>query len=250
MLFRSIIKESFGDVVNRKQVIDRKMTPTLLYLIERPNGSITALGDLQSVTWVSDFLEENEFEVVSATDGIRASEVLYEESFDLLLLDVNVPNMNGFELLKEFRKAKQTPAIFITSLNSIDDLECGYECGCEDYIKKPFILKELLLRINALLKKSSSVKICENIDFDPLSNSLHVDGQNVDLNAKECHLLKLFVQNSDKLLTHEFLLENLWSYDEVASEGSLRTYIKNLRKYIGKEKIVSFKKLGYKFTTQ
>ena len=83
-----------------------------------------------------------------------------------------------------------------------------------------------------------------------LSNLLHGDGKNIDLNAKECHLLKLFVQNCDKLLTHEFLLENLWNYDEVASEGSLRTYIKNLRKYIGKEKIVSFKKLGYKFTTQ
>ena len=99
--------------------------------------------DLNLNETVSDYFDENGFEVISAYDGDEALSLIYENNFDLLLLDVNVPNKNGFEVLKEVRNQKKTvPAIFITSLNSMDSLEEGFESGCDDYIRKPFELKE------------------------------------------------------------------------------------------------------------
>ena len=101
---------------------------------------------------VVEFLEEQGYEVVPAYDGEEASEIIYESVFDLFLLDVNVPLLNGFELLKQKRdEGVKTPAIYITSLNSIDSLETGYNSGCDDYIRKPFVLKELLFRIESIL---------------------------------------------------------------------------------------------------
>ena len=104
---------------------------------------------------VTEFLEEKGYEVVSVFDGYEAQERLYESKFDLLLLDVNTPGMNGFELLKEARENDVVaPAIFITSLDSVDDLEKGFESGCDDYIRKPFELKELYIRVDTLLKRA------------------------------------------------------------------------------------------------
>ncbi len=206
---------------------------------------------------IVEFLQEKGYEVISAYDGEEASELIYEESFELLLLDVNVPLLNGFELLKQKRKeGVKTPAIYITSLNSIDSLETGYDSGCDDYIRKPFVLKELALRVENILKRgyfheiSSRITIDEKIEYDVESNLLFVENQEIQLSTKEALLLKLFLQNRDEVLTHERIYETLWSYDETQSESALRTYIKNLRKIVGKEKIVSLKRQGYKFTSK
>lgn len=203
------------------------------------------------------YLEEKDFEVVPVYDGYSAQDAIYENNFDLLLLDVNVPDMNGFEVLKEAREeGVKTPAIYITSLNSMEDFEQGYESGCDDYIRKPFALKELLLRIETILKreffhqKDNKIKIDENIFFDTSSHELLIDEQTVTLNNKDAKLLQLFLKHQNELLTHEVIYATLWEYDEEISESALRTYIKNLRKLLGKEKIVSLKKLGYKFTTK
>ena len=206
---------------------------------------------------IVEFLQEKGYEVISAYDGEEASELIYEESFELFLLDVNVPLLNGFELLKQKRKeGVKTPAIYITSLNSIDSLETGYDSGCDDYIRKPFVLKELALRVENILKRgyfhetSSRILIDANIEYDIESNLLFVENQEIQLSTKEALLLKLFLQNRDEVLTHERIYETLWSYDETQSESALRTYIKNLRKIVGKEKIVSLKRQGYKFTSK
>ena len=206
---------------------------------------------------IVEFLEDKGYEVISAYDGEEASELIYEESFELLLLDVNVPLLNGFELLKQKRKeGVKTPAIYITSLNSIDSLETGYDSGCDDYIRKPFVLKELALRVENILKRgyfhetSSRIMIDEKIEYDIESNLLFVENQEIQLSTKEALLLKLFLQNTNEVLTHERIYETLWSYDETQSESALRTYIKNLRKIVGKEKIVSLKRQGYKFTSK
>ena len=204
---------------------------------------------------VTEFLEENGYDVDSVYDGDEAESKMYENSYDLFLLDVNVPGINGFELLKNSRESEnKTPAIFLTSLNSIDDISDGYESGCDDYIRKPFELKELLLRVKTLIKreffhsKKENIKVSENIEYDTLSNSLHVDGQEVQLQNKEATLLKLFLQRREEVVSHEVILDTLWGYDEDASDDALRTYIKRLRKIIGKERIISVKRLGYKFT--
>jgi len=204
---------------------------------------------------VTEFLEENGYEVDSVYDGDDAETKIYENSYDLFLLDVNVPGINGFELLKNSRESEdKTPAIFLTSLNSIDDVSDGYESGCDDYIRKPFELKELLLRIQTLIKreffhsKKESIKVCENIEYDTTTNALHVEGEEVQLQNKEATLLKLFLQRREEVISHEVILDTLWEYDENPSDDALRTYIKKLRKIIGKERIISVKRLGYKFT--
>lgn len=206
---------------------------------------------------IVDYLSNLGFEMKSVYSGNDALDAIYEQNFDLLLLDVNVPDINGFEILKKLRnEGDSTPAIFITSLNSMSDLESGYDSGCDDYIRKPFALKELKLRVETILKreffhsKSDKTKIDENIYYDTQNDILIIDEKQEQLKNKEAKLLKLFLQNKDKLLTHENIYEALWEYGEDISESALRTYIKNLRKYLGKEKIVSIKKLGYRFTTE
>ena len=209
--------------------------------------------DLNLSETVSEYLEDSGFEVSSVYDGDEAIELIYEHNYDLLLLDVNVPNKNGFEVLKEVRKNnKKTAAIFITSLNSMDSLEEGFNSGCDDYIRKPFELKELLIRVKTILKKEFSnknelVQITPNITFNSISNELKDNGVEVKLNLKESKLLKFFLQHPNQLLSHEMIYDHVWEYDEEYSDNSLRTYIKNLRKILGKDKIVSLKKLGYRF---
>jgi len=204
---------------------------------------------------ITEYLEEEGYDVDSVENGEEAMDKIYENSYDLLLLDVKVPLISGFDLLKEVRTNNNTtPAIFITSLDSIDDLSEGYESGCDDYIRKPFALKELSMRMTTILKRdffhtnNEKIAIDENIEYDVDGNILYVNGEEVTLNKKESKLLKLFLQNQNQILSHERIYDAVWDYDENASEASLRTYIKNLRKVLGKEKIVSIKKQGYKFT--
>ncbi len=204
---------------------------------------------------VAEYLEDNGYDVKGVYDGEEALNLMYEKSFDLFILDVNVPFVDGFTLLKERRESDdKTPAIYITSLNSMESLEQGYQSGADDYIRKPFALKELLLRVESILKRGyfhnneEKLKIDGDIEFDINSGTLYKEGDEVPLNQKELKLLKLFLQNRKEPVTHEKIHQTLWDYDETVSEDSLRTYIKNLRKIIGKERIVSIKKLGYKFT--
>jgi len=213
--------------------------------------------DLALHETVLEYLEESGFEVLSAYDGVSAQELIYEKNFDLYLLDVNVPDINGFTLLQEAREqGKSTPAIFITSLNSMDDVESGYESGCDDYIRKPFALKELKLRVETLLKREfqhtnqNIVAIAEGISYDTTNDTLTNQDGVVQLSQKEAKLLKLLLKNKNSIVTHEQITMELWEYDEESSESALRTYIKNLRKHLGKEKIVSLKKLGYKLITE
>jgi len=213
--------------------------------------------DLTLSETVVDYFEEQGFDVVPVYDGEEALSAIYENGFDLLLLDVNVPGINGFDVLKQIREEKNSvPAIFITSLNSMDSLEEGFSSGCDDYIRKPFELKELLLRVQTIIKrefannKQDLIQIDTNITFDSIANELKKDGEVVKLNLKELKLLKFFLQHPNELLVHDRIYDFVWEYDEEYSDNSLRTYIKNLRKILGKERIVSLKKLGYRFNQE
>ena len=209
--------------------------------------------DLNLSETVAEYFDEQGFEVVCVYDGDDAISSIYENHFDLLLLDVNVPNKNGFDVLKEIRaQNNNVPAIFTTSLNSMNSLEEGYISGCDDYIRKPFELRELLFRVQTILKrefsqKSDVINITENITFNSISNELKNNNEEIKLNLKELKLLKFFLQHPNELLSHDRIYDHVWDYDEEYSDNSLRTYIKNLRKILGKDKIVSLKKLGYRF---
>jgi len=205
---------------------------------------------------VSSFLEMNGFKILSAYNGEDALDLAYENSIDLMLIDVKVPKINGFEFLEEIRKNDtKTPAIFITSLNSADDVEKGFKLGCDDYIRKPFELKELLVRVNSQLSRvygstKDSIQIDKNIEFNPKELQLIKDNQKVSLKTKEAKLLELFLKNRDRLLEYKEINQALWDWQEEPSSGALRTYIKNLRLLIGKEKIETIKNVGYRFVSK
>ena len=209
--------------------------------------------DIQLSDTVKQFLELKGYEVYAAYDGVQAEEIAYEKHVDLMLLDVKVPNISGFDFLKQLRaEGKETPAIFITSLNSVEDVEKGFDLGCDDYIRKPFALKELSVRVDSLLKRTygthdDKIKIDDELYFDMKEFTLMRGEERIPLKTKELKLLSLFLQHNDELLDYETINEALWEYGEEPSNGSLRTYIKRVRAAIGKEKIETIKNIGYRF---
>jgi len=205
---------------------------------------------------IESFLTINGFKVLSAYDGESALDLAYENSIDLFLIDVKVPKINGFEFLKEIRKKdSKTPAIFITSLNSVEDVELGFNLGCDDYIRKPFALKELLVRINSQINraygsKDNIIEIDKNLLFNTKEQTLFKDGHKVQLKAKEAKLLSLLLKNQNELIDYDLINKTLWNWEQEPSSGALRTYIKNLRAVIGKEKIETIKNIGYRFVSK
>lgn len=205
---------------------------------------------------IEEHLIEQNYNVIIAYSGNQAQEYLYSQTFDLLLLDVNVPDINGFELLSELRKENiKTPAIFITSLNMADDMQKGFDSGCDDYIKKPFELKELDLRISNIkrlfnISNENLIKIDENILLDTMSLSINKDNEQIHLAKKECEVLQYLVRNKDKSVSIDELSLNLWAYEDTPNASTIRTYIKNLRKILGEDKITNIRGVGYRFNSK
>jgi len=198
---------------------------------------------------LSDFLGEF-YEVKSMFDGEEAINQVYENHFDLIILDVKLPKLNGFEVAKEIRKFKTTPIIFLTSLDREKDIEKGFLSGADDYIKKPFSLKELKFRIDAILKRVYQNQEKININgyiFDTKNLELFKDNQKIHLKTKELKLLTLFLKNPNQVLSKEEIFKEIYNFDEVYNENSLRTFIRSLRAVLGGEVIETIKGVGYKF---
>ena len=201
---------------------------------------------------IGEYLSDQGFNIVIRKDAKSALDTAYEQKFDILILDVKLPKGDGFSLLSSLRRlGDDTPAIFTTSLNTLDDLEIGYKSGCDDYLKKPYELKELLIRIQTLLKRNFShnnddfIDIGNGYKFYIESKNLKKDAELVSLSNKESELLALFLQNKNKLLTKELIFEKVWKFGEEPSEQSLRVYIKNLRQILGKDSILNRRGDGY-----
>lgn len=208
-----------------------------------------ALSDI-----IAEYLRDNGLEVDIVYDGEEALNHSYEHSYDMYVLDVNVPALKGFDLLKTLRNSGDTtPALFITSLNDIEDVSEGFESGADDYLKKPFELAELMLRIKNILKRSfvqkrsSIVQIDGSVSFDIEMELLHTPDGDISLPPKELKALKYFLKNTNKTVSFEELYRVMWDYDETPSAESLRTYIKNLRKYFSTDTIQNLRGTGYRF---
>jgi len=203
--------------------------------------------DVLSETLI-ELLESEDFEIVHVRDGEMALDATFVKKFDLLLLDVNVPFLNGFELLKSLRESgDMTPAIFITALTDVASLSKGFDIGADDYIKKPFDFDELLIRIKALLRKQYHTYANEiNIDdfrFVIEKDELYNGADFISLPPYELHITRLLFQNLNKTLSKIHLLEALNEGREM-SEGALRVHINKLRN-IGLP-IVTIKGVGYR----
>ncbi len=205
---------------------------------------------------IEEFLQDLGYDVIKVYDGIDAENISFKEKFDLLLLDVNVPSINGFEFLKNLRKiGDKTPAIFITSLDGIEDLKIGFDAGCDDYIKKPFELSELEIRINNLkrlynIENNQKIKIDDNLIFDKQNLILYKNDQEIKISKKEAKILEFFLLNKNKILTTDELTHNIWSYEDSPTEATIRTYIKNLRKLLKEEYIENIRGVGYRFNSR
>jgi len=199
---------------------------------------------------LEDFLEEEGFAITLAHDGQRALELAYEEHFDLLLLDVNVPKLTGFEFLSSLRqKQTNTPAIFITSFKDKESIQKGFLQGADDYLSKPIDLDELLLRILALLRRCHKLEesiMIGSATFYPKEGIIQSQKQRYQPSKKVILLLTLLIEEQNNIVPTERIHEHLWAWDETPSPSSLRVYINELKKMLGKESIVNHKGIGYR----
>ena len=183
---------------------------------------------------IAELLEDENFSVSLATDGKQALDFTYEEKFDLYLFDVDIPYIDGFELLKELREVDDfTPCIFITAKNDIESLSTGFDVGADDYIKKPFDSDELLIRIKTQIKKSfkthNEILYYNDISFDTINQIVSKNKKQVHLAPSQMLLFKLFFKNIGKTISKEELLYCLNQANE-SSENSLRVQITHLKK--------------------
>lgn len=204
---------------------------------------------------IHEHLEQKGYIVTTVYEGQKAQELIYSQNFDLLLLDVNVPNIDGFELLKDLREnGINTATIFITSLNMIDDMEKGFSLGCDDYIRKPFELRELDIRIENIkrlhnIESLEIIFIDDEISLDCKSMELIKDSNRYSLAKKEYEVLFYLYNKKNLPISIEELSSNIWAYEENPSDSTVRTYIKNLRKIVGEDKISNIRGVGYRFNS-
>jgi DNA-binding response OmpR family regulator len=199
---------------------------------------------------IEEFLVENGYEVQSFFDGEKALDAIGVGGYDMLLLDVNVPNIDGFEILSYLREiGNTTPAIYITSLASVNDLKKGFEIGADDYLRKPFELEELNARIQRLVKV---YRLQEEIEFDgmkfiPKAHQIIMSDRIVEMRQKEVKVLEYFIRNRGKIISCNEIIENVWDDEHTPTHATIRTYIKNLRKMFDKEYFENIKGEGYRF---
>ena len=201
---------------------------------------------------IEEFLLSKGYDVSLAFDGHVAEELAYAQKYDLFILDVNVPYVNGFEFLKSIRAVKnETPAIFITSLSDPKDMQQGFASGADDYIKKPFDLTELDLRINNIKRhfnlESKAIMLDKHIALDLERLTIMIDKEVHPLANKDAMVLAYLFEHKDRVISLEELGVNIWDYEHAPSDATLRTYIKNIRKIIGEDYISNMKGVGYRF---
>jgi DNA-binding response OmpR family regulator len=200
---------------------------------------------------IADFLRDNSYNVAQVYDGDTALNVASDSNFDIFVFDINVPLLNGLQLLKELREVKNTPAIFISALNSSKDVIKGFDSGCDDYIKKPFELDELLIRIKNIEKRyfshinSQIVEISKNCYFDIEQDIFLIDGKQTKLHFKEVAIFKVLLKNRNKIVTYQEIFENGWDFSDEPSFETLRSHIKIIRKNIPCD-IENIRNIGYR----
>jgi len=201
---------------------------------------------------LQDLLEEEGYEVLHSPNGQVALESTFDEKFNLYLLDINVPLIDGISLLKELRDADDnTPAIFLTSYTDKETLKNGFLNGGDDYITKPFDNEELLLRIKALINRTQTIKTKKVGDLvhDAMHKEILLKEKPLNLSKKEYELLALLIEHSPSPLTTEIILDELYSFSENGSLGAIRVYINRIKKISPDIKIENVRGLGYKLVS-
>lgn len=200
---------------------------------------------------LEDFLSDEGFEVDIAKDGEECLELNFKKNYDLYIFDINVPKINGLDLLEQLRQSDDnTPTIFLTSYKDKDTLHDAFLKGCDDYLKKPADLDELILRIKALLKRNKKqfkvIDLSNNFTFNPSTKRVYENDVDLNLPIKVLDLIELFLENKGEIVTKNMIISKLWTTQEEYSEGSIRVYINQIKKILGKDAISNIKGIGYK----
>lgn len=203
---------------------------------------------------LEDYLRLQDYEVLTAGNGHDALQTFYQEQgkIDLILLDVMLPDLDGYEVLREIRKVLDTPVIMLTARSSVEDQMNGFERGADDYITKPYTLEIVRLRIEALLKRAGKRRSrmeFGNISVDLEAQSVYWKDRYIETTRKEYELLLYFMEHSNIVLTRNAILDAVWGYDYVGDIRTVDTMVKQLRKKLGEEcdYISSVYGAGYRF---
>lgn len=209
---------------------------------------------------IKEYAEFEGHEVDEACDGMQAVEAAKAKDYDIIIMDVMMPRLDGYSAVKEIRKTKQTPVLMLSARGEEYDKLFGFEMGVDDYVVKPFSPKEVMARINAIVKRNSAANApapaaetekFEGLEINFTSRDVYIDGKKANLTPKEYDLLFFLVRNKNIALTRNKLLEDVWGYDFYGDDRTIDTHIKMLRNNLGpyRKFIVTLRGLGYKFET-
>lgn len=205
---------------------------------------------------VAEYAEFEGYTAVTAVDGIDAINKVKQEDFDIIIMDIMMPHLDGYTTVKEIKKIKDIPVIGLSAKTEESDKLYGFELGMDDYVSKPFSLRELMARIGAVLKRyqkdDTQNFAYEGLQIDFAGRQVYIDGEKAKLTPKEFDLLKYLVQNKDIAMSREKLLSNVWGYEYLGEDRTVDTHIKmlrsNLKEY--RDLIVTMRGMGYKFEIQ
>lgn len=206
---------------------------------------------------LKEYAEFEGHEVDEAGDGMKAIEMAKAKDYDIIIMDVMLPRLDGYSACKEIRKFKQTPMLMLSARGEEYDKLHGFDVGIDDYVVKPFSPKEVMARVNAIVKRNSmagtaaaaEVEKFEGLEINFTSRDVFIDGEKANLTPKEYDLLFYLVRNKNIALTRNKLLEEVWGYDFFGDDRTIDTHIKMLRNNLGpyRKYIVTLRGLGYKF---
>lgn len=207
---------------------------------------------------VRDFLVKKDYMVIEAEDGVEALDIFYENNdISLIILDVMMPKMDGFEVVKEIREFSKVPIIMLTAKGEERDELNGFDLGVDEYISKPFSPKILVARVEAILRRSNTSLEEDKIEvggivLDKASHVVSIDGNVIDLSYKEFELLTYFLENQSLALSREKILNHVWNYDYFGDARTIDTHVKKLRSKLGDkgDYIKTIWGMGYKFEVQ
>lgn len=205
---------------------------------------------------IREYAEFNGYEVTEAADGMSAVGLVKLNDYDLVILDIMMPKLDGFSACKEIKKIKDVPVIMLSARGEEYDKLFGFELGIDDYVVKPFSPKELMARINVVLARRnaapqtrSDVLKFGGLEINIAARTVSVDGERIDLTPKEYDLLFYLIENRNIALSRDKLLSDIWGYDFFGDDRTIDTHIKNLRNALGpyRDYIVTLRGVGYKF---
>lgn len=215
------------------------------------NSSILVIEDDSNIQeLIVEFLSSEGYKVDSANDGLEGIQKFKQENYDLIILDIMMPNLDGYAVCKMIRQNSNIPIIFLTALNEESNQVKGFELECDDYITKPFSFNLLIKRVEAILRRSIKSNDNSTINFDKLklnlsTYSVQIEDENIELTLKEFNILKALIEKYPQVITREHLLDSIWGYDYYGDTRIVDAHIKNIRKKIQIPYIKTVKGIGY-----